>query len=788
MITSSRIRLASLALVTCVAALGALPAAGGAAPTKLRAGDTRAPVGQLRAAGVVMSHGTRFTRYRQQVGGVPVLGREAVLVDAPGARGDFVLDRTRRGLATPPQARIARADAISAAERAVNAARLRIPASAELAIRPEGASGRLVWRVRVASGTPLDSFEVLIDARSGAVVDIRDLLHHDTGQAAVFDPNPVVEQGSTTGLADSNDANSALLTSRRIPVTLQRLTNATTGCLIGQWVRAKLAADVCLAGANYSAVTRSDDRFEALMAYFHLDRTQAYVQSLGFTNVMNRQLVVNTDQIPDDNSFYDEIAKDLTTGTGGVDDAEDADVIVHEYGHAIQDDQVPGFGADDDGGAMGEGWGDYLQGAMSATYGTHTHPGFDLCMAEWDTLPIGDPCLRRLDSPLTLAQARDGRCGSSGGEDPHCVGEVWSAALWNARTHIGGTTMDKIVLQSHFALTPTATFFDASAALLAADQQINGGANRAALIAALLPRGLIDPSHLDDTPAEATGLGVPATVTGRVDAVADPHDVFRIPLIKGKGLIVKLTAPTGDLDLHLLRPGTLAVDEDGATVAGSTGAGTNESFAYVPTRSGDFYLDVSAASGAGSYTLTTILDTDGDKRGNPTDNCATVSNFGQEDRDHDRRGDACDKFPDDPANDVDHDGRGADADNCPTVANTDQADWDHDAHGNACDRSSKAILDSVRAKRGRLTIVGLLRPRTLGPAALRVLVQRRTCTHTGCRYRTVKDLRASAPASDGRLTVVVGGLRSGRYRVRVQVRAAAFSVSPSRWRSIRVRA
>ncbi len=46
--------------------------------------------------------------------------------------------------------------------------------------------------------------------------------------------------------------------------------------------------------------------------------------------------------------------KALTFGTGGVDDAEDAGIIAHEYGHSIQDNQVPGFGSSAEGGAMGE--------------------------------------------------------------------------------------------------------------------------------------------------------------------------------------------------------------------------------------------------------------------------------------------------------------------------------------------------------------------------------------------------------------------------------------------------
>ena len=33
---------------------------------------------------------------------------------------------------------------------------------------------------------------------------------------------------------------------------------------------------------------------------------------------------------------------------------------MHEYGHSVQDDQVPGFGSSPDAGAIGEAFGDYL--------------------------------------------------------------------------------------------------------------------------------------------------------------------------------------------------------------------------------------------------------------------------------------------------------------------------------------------------------------------------------------------------------------------------------------------
>ena len=84
------------------------------------------------------------------------------------------------------------------------------------------------------------------------------------------------------------------------------------------------------------------------MAYFWVTEAQKYIQSLGFgtgtrraVNKESQDLRIN--QWGADNSFsWDK--KDFSFGKGGVDDAEDAEVIVHEYGHAIHDSQVAGFG------------------------------------------------------------------------------------------------------------------------------------------------------------------------------------------------------------------------------------------------------------------------------------------------------------------------------------------------------------------------------------------------------------------------------------------------------------
>jgi Zn-dependent metalloprotease len=401
------------------------------------------------------------TWYRQTFGGLPVLGGYyARHVDKAG---HVTVDDGR--VAVPSSLRLSpdvtddraegtahRTLAAKAQRRAPSGKGRRTAAGAGTSERSQlavvgGRHARLVWRV-VSTGDA-GSTETVVDADSGAVVTQRSLVKNETGQGQVFDPNPVVALRNEN-LTDKNDADQAVLKPAYKTVPLRQLDGS--GKLRGRYVRI-MNAHIATSPYGRFSYTRHDDRFEQVSAYYDIDSAQRYLRSLGFTDVNDDAQKVETDTIPDDNSFYDPSVDMITFGRGGVDDAEDEEVVWHELGHAIQDSQVPGFGSSDQGGAIGEGFGDYWAVTMSQPVSR----GFDLpCVMDWDATsytPGPSHCLRRTDGTKTTADIVG---------EVHDDGEIWSRALWDIHRALGRTKADKVIIESQFGYSPDTTFAEAA--------------------------------------------------------------------------------------------------------------------------------------------------------------------------------------------------------------------------------------------------------------------------------------------------------------------------------------
>lgn len=328
------------------------------------------------------------------------------------------------------------------------------------------------YKILISATRPFGIMEFVVDANSGAILLTRNYVHSFVdGTGQVFIPNPINTLNDNTLTAASPTLPNAYRS-----VTLPGLLDAGPFALRGPFV---ILEDVEAPGntppseatANFT-YDRTDPHFDDVMLYYHIDRIQRYIQSLGFIDVNNRQIRADSrgNGLGAANAHYSNSPQGsgpISFGDNGVHFADDADVIAHEYGHAIQANQTlnkyDGVGFPQ---AMGEGFGDYM--AASMYYAETLASGHILgCVGEWVS---GGGCARRVDNALT-ADAFD----PAG--DEHNNGKIWSGALWDIFNTLGKTTADRLVLQSHFNVPDTPTFKQAADAILTADLQLYSGSH-----------------------------------------------------------------------------------------------------------------------------------------------------------------------------------------------------------------------------------------------------------------------------------------------------------------------
>ncbi|MEV6712148.1 M36 family metallopeptidase [Lentzea sp. NPDC051208] len=351
---------------------------------------------------------------------------------------------------------------------------------------PEGASLKvlpgtgLVYEVISDNGK--GSERTLVHAESGAVVRTESLVKHADGTGKVFSPNPVSSQ-QNQNLVDGDDADSAVPAAAYRSVTLSDLDGS--GYLKGNYAqltgsKSKLA----FSKNNKFEYTRANDLFEQVNAYWGVTESQKYIQSLGFKNINNESQKITTLGLKEDNSFYDPNKDQITFGTGGVDDAEDVEVVWHELGHAIQDAQVPGFGSTVEGGSIGEGFGDWWALIMSSADAKDTATVPLACIMDWDATAYTTEtphCLRRTDTDLKYADRKN---------QVHFDGQIWSRALWDLYQKFGRDKSAKIVLEAQFSYSPSTNFAQAATVTVETARKLYGDTDAAFVRSVFDARGI----------------------------------------------------------------------------------------------------------------------------------------------------------------------------------------------------------------------------------------------------------------------------------------------------------
>ena len=305
------------------------------------------------------------------------------------------------------------------------------------------------------------------------------------GTGRVFVPNPVQDLGDQS-LTDQKDADYAALAPAYHTVTLTHLDGS--GFLHGDWATiVGSTGDLAYSPTNTFLYGRSQDEFELVMGYYWITQAQEYIQSLGFGTGKPRPPIneepqrLRIDQYGVDNSFATEHKDEMRFGKGGVDDAEDAEVILHEYGHAIHFSQGFVFGSEE-AGAISEGFGDYWAVTVSSVVSPTPDPA---CVADWDATSYTSSvphCLRRVDRNLHYPEDLSG--------EVHHDGQIWSRALWDIRQAVGNVKADTLILEAQFGFDG-GTMPALARDIVAAADALYGGPTADQVRAAFEARGIL---------------------------------------------------------------------------------------------------------------------------------------------------------------------------------------------------------------------------------------------------------------------------------------------------------
>lgn len=302
---------------------------------------------------------------------------------------------------------------------------------------------------------------------------------------SVFKPDPVSKLRIPYGglLRDRGDSNSVLLTEAldtvefRIPFSADSFRLKNSRFELGEY---SIPTRPHATTQNRDSLfrTREHPAFEEIQAFYHLNRFRTYVDSLGFDTLAAYCLPVDAHGMDGaDQSAFSTTDKQLYFGEGNVDDAEDASVLVHEYGHALSHSALAFGNSGVERRALEEGFCDYLGGS----YARH------LSDYQWNQLFKWDGhnefwAGRVLNSDKMYPNGLIGQM--------HKDGEIFSSALTQLENLTSRPVVHRLLLGSMPYFLPNQLMPTAAFMLLETDSALYNGQHSQQIVDAFTARGI----------------------------------------------------------------------------------------------------------------------------------------------------------------------------------------------------------------------------------------------------------------------------------------------------------
>lgn len=328
----------------------------------------------------------------------------------------------------------------------------------------------------------------ILDSISHARYYGRDTFVH----GRIFNPDPLSVQGFYYGgsYTDNQDADAPWFSSayRTVKVPARFNSQLNEFELKSNWVSLEefeLPNIPPVQQSNQAFLfNRSESGFEDVMVMYHIMQCRNWLTQLGYNHLMNLPVHVDAHaQFGADNSVFVRNGGDpaLRFGTGGVDDAEDADVILHEYAHGLSwsANQNNNFSFERSG--LDEGLADYWATSYSRR----------LLAFRWNDVFTWDG----------HNEFWNGRTASTNNYYPssgnlYQVGEIWNAAMSNIWSDLGADVADRLQLESMHFYTEQTSLPEAALFVLDADTLLYNGVHTAQICQRFQQQGILNSNCL----------------------------------------------------------------------------------------------------------------------------------------------------------------------------------------------------------------------------------------------------------------------------------------------------
>ena len=303
----------------------------------------------------------------------------------------------------------------------------------------------LIYEIQVETGNPFERFRVIVDAMTGRLRFIELLGRYVSATGSVFMPDPVSESNSGTL---SSTSTAATLNPFRHTVTFE-VAPASGGQfrLDGDWFRAvdwdvPTLAVPTETTASFPYTTHPANRhFLNVNTYYWLDSFARYLRTLGNATINANMSRVDVDSQgfngADNSEWVPGTPNRIRFGEGGVPDAADFGVVIHEYLHGVFDFLGSSHG----------GSGSYEHSfcdAIAAIYRDQHNPARH---RRTETFPFDNNVTDRWSTERTLDRTERFDDAGFAGYGHNLRNSMLGTVIWQMYIAVGGDSSDAAVRQ-----------------------------------------------------------------------------------------------------------------------------------------------------------------------------------------------------------------------------------------------------------------------------------------------------------------------------------------------------